>query len=248
MKIKLFTIPNGITCLNLVAGCVAIERAFAGDFAGAFGAVAAAAVFDFLDGFCARLLKSYSEAGKQLDSLADVVSFGAAPALVLFNLLRAFPGTTAWEPWLVFIVAACSALRLAKFNLDERQSVDFIGLPTPANALLVSSLAFVMTRQEKGPLHFLFSSPWWLIGLAAMLSVLLISEIPMFSLKFKSLRWRGNEKRYVFLGIALILLTGWQLTAVPAILALYILLSLFFNTVCRTSSKTLEPSNPVDPR
>lgn len=241
MKIKLFTIPNVITCLNLAAGCVAIERAFAGDFAGAFGAIAVAAVFDFLDGFCARLLKSYSEVGKQLDSLADAVSFGAAPALVLFCFLRGMPGVI-WEAYLAFAVAAFSALRLAKFNLDERQSVDFIGLPTPANALLISSLVFVMTHQGKGAFHFLLSSPWYLIGLAAVLSVLLVSEIPMFSLKFKSLRPRGNEKRYVFLVLSLVMLILWQLSAVPAIVGLYILLSLFFRIICRASSNTLEPN------
>ncbi len=238
MKIKLLTIPNAVTCFNLAAGCAAIERAFAGDWACAFGMIAAAAVFDFLDGLCARLLHSYSEVGKQLDSLADVVSFGAAPALVLFCFLRHFYGA-GWEAYLVFVIAVFSALRLAKFNLDERQSVDFIGLPTPANALIISSLIYVLSVRE-GFAQGL--SPWWLIGAAGALSALLVGEIPMFSLKFKSLRLRGNEKRYVFLGLSAILLILWRIEAVPAIGALYILESICLRIICRTSPKIVEPS------
>lgn len=232
MKIKLFTIPNIITCLNLVAGCIAIERSFAGDFGGAFLWVVIAAVLDFLDGFSARLLKSYSEVGKELDSLADAVSFGAAPAFVLFNLLR-LDGMTGWVPYLAFIVAAFSALRLAKFNLDTRQSTEFIGLPTPANALLIVSLVYLLTAQEKGPLLFLASSPWILIGLAALLSLLLVSEIPMFSLKFKSFAWKGNQIRYIFLLFSLILLIWLRLYAVPVILLSYILFSVLRALACR---------------
>ncbi|MDR0953937.1 MAG: CDP-diacylglycerol--serine O-phosphatidyltransferase [Rikenellaceae bacterium] len=229
MKIKLFTLPNAITCLNLAAGCVAIERAFAGDFGGAFVWVVVAAVMDFLDGLVARLLHAYSETGKELDSLADTVSFGAAPAFVLFNLLRQ-SGFSGWEPWLVFVVALFSALRLAKFNVDTRQSTEFIGLPTPANALLIVSLIFLIGTPEGKPLAFLLSCPWYLIGLALALSALLVSEIPMFSLKFKSLGWRENKIRYIFLGLSLLLLVlslfGWWMYAPPMILVLYILLSL----------------------
>ena len=235
MKIKLFTIPNAITCLNLVAGCMAIEHALAGDFGGAFLFVAIAAVLDFLDGFFARLLRSYSEIGKELDSLADVVSFGAAPAFVLYGLLRE-GGFSGWEPYLVFIVAAFSALRLAKFNLDTRQGTEFIGLPTPACALLIVSLAYLFTIDENGPLFFLLSSPWWLIGLASALSLLLVSEIPMFSLKFKSLGWKGNEVRYIFLLVSLVLLVVLKVYAIPCILLLYILASIVRNAVCKISA------------
>jgi CDP-diacylglycerol--serine O-phosphatidyltransferase len=227
MRIRLFTLPNAITCLNLLAGCLAIERTFQADFTGAFLLVALAAVFDFLDGFCARLLKSYSEVGKQLDSLADMVSFGAAPAFALFNLLRGrFDGP---EIYSVFIVAAFSALRLAKFNLDTRQSDGFIGLPTPANTLLIVSLIFLTgggPAGEKGPLLFLLDTPWWLIGLSIGLSLLLVSEVPMFSLKFKSFGWKGNEIRYLFLLFAAALLLVFKLGAVPMIVGGYILFSL----------------------
>jgi len=228
MKLKLFTVPNIITCLNLVAGCFAIERAFAADFPMAFLFVVIAAVLDFFDGFFARLLKSYSDIGKELDSLADMVSFGAAPAFVLFNALRE-GGFSGWEPYLVFAVAAFSALRLAKFNLDTRQTTEFIGLPTPANALLIVSLVYLIGLEEKGPMLFLLSSPWWLIGLSLVLSILLVSEIPMFSLKFKSFGWKQNSLRYSFLILSLILLVILKAYAVPCILLLYILLSVLRN-------------------
>ena len=238
MKLTLFTIPNGITCLNLVAGCIAIERAFAGDFRWAFLLIVIAAVLDFFDGFFARLLKSYSEIGKELDSLADQISFGAAPAFVLFNMLRE-SGYTGWEPYLVFVVAAFSALRLAKFNLDTRQTTEFIGLPTPANALLLVSLVYLIGTEENGLLLFLLSSPWILIGLSLVLSLLLVSEIPMFSLKFKSFGWKGNGLRYSFLLISALLLVFFRFYAVPSILLLYILLSLLRNLLCK--SKSVEP-------
>lgn len=242
MKINLYTLPNAVTCLNLLAGCGAIERALAGDFAWAFGLTAAAAAFDFLDGLCARLLHSYSEAGKQLDSLADVVSFGAAPAFALFSLLRGMEGIAGWMPYTVFVLTAFSALRLAKFNLDERQSVDFIGLPTPACALLIVSLVYLLTADPLGPLRFLLDSPAWSIGLAGVLSFLLVSGIRLFSLKFRSFGWRGNEARYLFLGSSLVAFGLFRLYAVPLAVILYILFSLFLRIVCRTSSKTLEPS------
>ena len=233
MKVKLFTVPNMITCLNLVSGCLAIERALAADFGGAFLFVMIAAVLDFLDGFFARLLRSYSDIGKELDSLADVVSFGAAPAFVLFSVLRG-NGFMGWEPYLAFIVAAFSALRLAKFNLDTRQTTEFIGFPVPANALLIVSLVYLLTISAQGPLAFLLSSPWWLIALAAILSFLLISEIPMFSLKFKSFGWKGNEIRYLFLIVSLAGLVCFKFYAVPCILLFYILVSIVRNALCRS--------------
>ncbi len=227
MKLKLFTVPNAVTCLNLIAGCVAIERSFHGDFAGAFLFVGIAAACDFLDGFLARLLHAYSDVGRELDSLADVVSFGAAPSFALFNLLRT-AGFGGPEVYAVFIVAAFSALRLAKFNLDTRQSDGFIGLPTPANALLVVSLVFLTgsgPAGEKGPLLFLLDTPWYGIGLSVVLSLLLVSEMPMFSLKFKSFGWRENEIRYLFLLFAGLLLVLFGIYAIPMIVGAYILIS-----------------------
>lgn len=237
MRIKLFTLPNAVTCLNLIAGCIAIERTFQADFGGAFLFVAIAAAFDFLDGFLARLLKSYSDVGKELDSLADLVSFGAAPSFALFNLLRT--GFGGPEIYAVFVVAAFSALRLAKFNLDTRQSDGFIGLPTPANALLIVSLAFLTGGGpigEKGPLLFLLDTPGYLIGLSVVLSVLLVSEVPMFSLKFKSFGWKGNGIRYLFLLFAGLLLLFFGFYAVPMIVGAYIVFSLIRAIVTRPLS------------
>jgi len=227
MKPHLFTIPNAITCLNLLAGCVAIECAAAHDYTGVLATVALAAVFDFLDGLVARLLHSYSETGRQLDSLADAVSFGVAPAFALFNSLHMFVG---WERWLVFVLAAFSALRLAKFNVDTRQSEGFIGLPTPACALLVVSLVYLAAE---GQAAWLLDSPWILIGVAIVLSALLVSEVPMFSLKFRTWGWRGNEVRWIFLAASLILLVLFQICAIPMIIGGYIVFSLLAALVRR---------------
>lgn len=234
MKLKLFTIPNLITCLNLISGCMAIKSSFEGDFLWAFLFVVIAAVLDFFDGFFARLFKSYSEIGKELDSLADVISFGAAPSFILFNFLR-MEGFMGWEPYLVFVVAAFSALRLAKFNLDTRQTTEFIGLNTPANSLLLASLVYLISSEEQGILFLLVSSPWILIGLSLLLSFLLVSEIPMFSFKFKLFGWKENRLRYVFLLISAALLVFFRLYAVPCILLLYILMSILRNLMRKTS-------------
>ena len=221
MKFKLFTLPNIITCLNLVSGCLAIERAFHGDFLWAFLFVVIAAVFDFLDGFFARLLKAYSEIGKELDSLADMVSFGAAPAFVLFNYMQLHT-EAGWLAYAAFIIPAFSALRLAKFNLDTRQNEEFIGLPTPANTLLIVSYIYAA---QQNPLLSPGNSGWALVVGSIILSVLLVSEIPMFSLKFKRFGWRGNELRYIFLLCSAVLLAVFRLEGVPVILSGYIVVS-----------------------
>ncbi len=224
MKLKIFTVPNTITCLNLVSGCLSINSAFSGDFLWAFLWIVLAAVFDFLDGFAARLLKSPSEIGKELDSLADAVSFGAAPAFILYNLLT-LSGGERWENYLVFIVAAFSALRLAKFNLDTRQTTEFIGLPTPANALLIASTAETLAMNGSAWRDAALSGPWYVIAGAIVLSLLLTSEIPMFSFKFKHFGFRENALRYIFLLYAAALLFAWDLKAVPVVILSYILVS-----------------------
>jgi len=228
MKIKLFTIPNIITCLNLLSGCGSIVAAFNGDFKWAFFLIIIAAIFDFFDGFTARLLKSYSAIGKELDSLADIVSFGVAPAVMLFCLLGLNSETGA-EKYIVFIVAAFSALRLAKFNIDDRQSTDFIGLPTPANAMFISSLAYLAAKGESGILNYLVSVPWITIGLAIIFSILLVSEIRMFSLKFSKEKNNDQYLRYIFLLVSLILIIAMKVYAIPSIIILYIIISLVRN-------------------
>jgi len=221
-------IPNTITCCNLISGCIAISYALAGDPRMALLFIIIGAVFDFFDGMVARLLHVSSPIGKELDSLADVVTFGVAPSAIIFSELCIINFPSALEPirvyipYLAFIVAAFSALRLAKFNLDERQTTSFIGLPTPANALFWGS--FVI-----GWAPMIESSKWALIIILAMIALsswLLIAEIPLFALKFKNWGWNGNKIKYIFLlsCVPLLLLLGIKAFAI--IIAWYVILSI----------------------
>jgi CDP-diacylglycerol---serine O-phosphatidyltransferase len=211
-------IPNFITCLNLFSGCVAVFLAFKGNYQGAFIAILFAAVFDFLDGFAARMLKAYSPMGKELDSLADVISFGMAPGAIVFSLL-AEANSNEWLPFLAFLIPVCSGLRLAKFNIDERQTSSFIGMPTPANAIFWGGLVFSYSG-------LLVQNYWVLIILTVLFSYLLVAEIPMFALKMKNLAWKNNQIQYIFLLVTIILLAVFQLNAFAPIIGWYILLSI----------------------
>lgn len=219
MKIRLFTLPNILTLCNLLLGCMAAVWALRfDDIQIAFWLLVGAAVFDFLDGLVARLLKSYSAIGKELDSLADMVSFGFAPSAVLFSMYQQMGGI-GLPGYLVFLLAAFSALRLAKFNVDENQTLGFIGMPTPAAALFVASSGYLMAAG-------LYTVPAWIvIGAALLLSLLLILPIPMFALKFSHFRFKGNEIRYLFVPILLIALLVWGIVAVPFLIGGYVLLS-----------------------
>jgi CDP-diacylglycerol--serine O-phosphatidyltransferase len=227
-------IPNFITCLNLFTGCIAIYIAFQGNLVFAAYLVGIAALFDFLDGMIARLLHAYSEIGKQLDSLADMVSFGVLPGVIMFQLMRksamANPNTSLYEaeifPFLAFIIIIFSALRLAKFNIDTRQTTLFIGLPTPANTLFVASLPLILAS-DQFKLGQYFMNQYVLLGLTLLLSYLLVAEIPLFALKFKNLAWKDNATRFIFLLIAIPLLFLLKFAAVPVIIVLYVLLSFF---------------------
>ena len=211
-------IPNFITCLNLFSGCIAVLLAFKGVYQGAFIAILVAAVFDFFDGFAARMLKAYSPMGKELDSLADMVSFGFAPGMIVFSLLTEV-NINEYLPYLAFIIPIFSALRLAKFNIDERQTSSFIGMPTPANAIFWAGMAFSFKP-------FLIENVWVLIVLTITFSYLLVAEIPMFALKVKNLAWKDNQIQYIFLLVTVVLLAVFQLNAFAVIIAWYILLSL----------------------
>ena len=218
-------IPNTITCCNLISGCIATYYAFQNCFDWALLFIVIGAVFDFFDGMVARLLHVSSPIGKELDSLADDITFGFAPSAIIFSYLCTFHIHLLFVPYLAFVMAAFSALRLAKFNLDERQALGFIGLPTPANALFWASL--VVGLQEKG---FVFDGMEWAILAGMFLSCyLLIAEIPMFALKFKTWGWRGNEIKYIFIlsCIPLLLLLG--VIGFAAIIAWYVLLSVATN-------------------
>ena len=222
-------IPNSITCCNLISGCIAVSYALAGMPRWALIWIIIGAAFDFCDGLSARLLKVSSAIGKELDSLADDVTFGVAPAAIIFYELSVIDYPAQLEflrpyiPYSAFIVAAFSALRLAKFNLDERQTTSFIGLPTPANALFWGSFVISQAR-------WLESWPWALPLLLVMVGVssyLLVCELPMFALKFKHWGWKGNEVKYSFVVLSLfILLTMGILEGFWLIIAAYLLTSL----------------------
>lgn len=224
-------IPNSITCCNLISGCIATYNAFLGDIRMALLWIIVGAVFDFFDGMSARLLKVSSPIGKELDSLADDITFGFAPSAIIFYELSImeYPSELLmlkpYLPYFAFVMAAYSALRLAKFNLDERQSLGFIGLPTPANALFWGAL-FV------GAQNFMESTAYMLPVVLLMICVscwLLIAEIPMFALKFKQWGWKGNEVKYIFLISCLPLLMIFGITAFSVIIAWYVVLSVVVN-------------------
>ncbi|UOQ54651.1 CDP-alcohol phosphatidyltransferase family protein [Hymenobacter cellulosivorans] len=217
-------LPNAVTCLNLFAGCLALCNIFAGHLETAAYLVGLAAAFDFADGLLARALHASSPIGKDLDSLADMVSFGVVPGAILFHLLGQSSGLPEWLPYAGFIVTVFSALRLAKFNNDTRQTTSFIGLPTPACTLVVASLPLILAHDSFGLTSFILN-PWVLLGLTVLLSGLLVAEIPLFALKFKNLTWQDNSLRFIFLLLAVILLIGLQATAIPLIVLLYVLLS-----------------------
>ncbi len=216
-------IPNTITCCNLISGCIATYWAFQGDYRLALLFIVIGAVFDFFDGMTARLLHVSSPIGKELDSLADDITFGFAPSAIVFSFLS--PLTTQlspYIPYLAFVMAAFSALRLAKFNLDERQTLGFIGLPTPANALFWGSL-IVGAGQYIAPLPYTA----YIILIGTFVSCfLLISEIPMFALKFKSWGWKGNEVKYIFLLTCIPLLLFFGISGLSVIIAWYVVLSI----------------------
>ena len=216
-------IPNTITCCNLISGCIATYWAFQGDYRLALLFIVIGAVFDFFDGMTARLLHVSSPIGKELDSLADDITFGFAPSAIVFSFLS--PLTTQlspYIPYLAFVMAAFSALRLAKFNLDERQALGFIGLPTPANALFWGSL-IVGAGQYIAPLPYMA----YIILIGTFVSCfLLISEIPMFALKFKSWGWKGNEVKYIFLLTCIPLLLFFGISGLSVIIAWYVVLSI----------------------
>lgn len=215
-------IPNTITCLNLISGCIATYWAFQGNYELALLFIVAGAVFDFFDGMAARLLGVSSPIGKELDSLADVVTFGVAPSAMVFSFLSSFHIHLPFVPFLAFVIAAFSALRLAKFNLDERQTMGFIGLPTPANALFWASLIVGCGDW----LHTLPHSAGIILLMVFISCWLLVSEIPMFALKFKQWGWSGNEIRYLFLLSCIPLLAFFGIAGIAIIVAWYVLLSI----------------------
>jgi CDP-diacylglycerol--serine O-phosphatidyltransferase len=244
-------IPNSITCGNLLCGCLGIMASFENQLNYAFYFVILAAVLDFLDGFTARLLKVSSAIGKDLDSLADMVTFGVLPGFIMFRMIKFSSMIAGNEVSLFFLlfsflIPVFSAIRLAKFNNDPRQTDSFIGVPTPASTLLISSLGYILFGKfhpsacmdslsiilpANDPLKGLqfLNHPYYLCAITVVMSLLLVSEIPLFALKFKNFGWSDNKVRYLFLIIAVLLLIVFQVSALPFIILLYILLSVIIN-------------------
>lgn len=230
MKIK-SQLPNTITLLNLAFGVIGIIRVLDGNILEGAVFILIAAILDFLDGFLARILKVQSPLGKELDSLADVVSFGVLPGVILFQLAQSYTEQI-WLPYLTLIVPMLSAYRLAKFNLDTRQQDRFIGLPTPANALFISTLPyFAASWPLVSPW---MESIWFSVGTAWIMSILLISELPLIALKFKDFSFNKNKFRFLLIGISLPILIWFQLGGIPLVILSYIGLSILENSLGST--------------
>ena len=232
-------IPNSITALNLLSGIFAIIATFEGTLLWAGFFIALGAFFDFFDGLAARLLNVKSDMGKEMDSLADMVTFGVAPGFIVYQLMLQSDNLPSWvlfdhnaASFLAFIIPVFAAFRLAKFNIDTRQTASFIGLPSPANALFFASLPFILSATysiDFPVFQSWISNYWFLLIMAFLISVLMVAELPLFALKFTNLSWRDNAFRFVFLSIAIVLLILLQFAALPIIILLYIALSIIQN-------------------
>jgi CDP-diacylglycerol--serine O-phosphatidyltransferase len=233
-----FWVPNAITALNLVSGSLAVFFAVDGQLGWASVFILVAAVFDFLDGFAARLLKAYSSIGKELDSLADMVSFGLAPAAIVFTMLeytlfginQPIQDIDAnWSQWLVLftslVIPVAGAFRLAKFNTDDRQSEQFLGMPIPANAIFFASLGLILELGTNLSVQSVILNKYVILAAVFVCSFLMVSELPMFSMKFKNLHLKENAIRFLFLGSTVLMIIFLQVYALPLIIIWYVLLS-----------------------
>ncbi|HUW92283.1 MAG TPA: CDP-diacylglycerol--serine O-phosphatidyltransferase [Bacteroidales bacterium] len=229
-------IPNLLTLLNLVSGFIATIFASKGYIEQACFLIMAGMVFDFSDGFAARLLKAYSDIGKDLDSLADVVTFGVAPGAIIYFLLTGSGLQVLPAIILSSALPAASALRLAKFNNDMEQSTSFKGMATPASAFTVVSFVIASGYTDCPIFDTLVSSAWFAGGLSVFLAVMMLINTRMFSLKFSHLKYRGNEERYIFAGVSIVLILVLGLAALPMIMLSYILISLLFVALRRTGT------------
>lgn len=227
-------IPNAITCCNLLSGCISIVLMCNGYAVAAGVMIFLAAIFDFFDGFAARLLKAYSPLGAQLDSLSDVVSFGVAPSFIIYHYLNQQSTVNSLEiasfnilPFAAFFLAVFAELRLAKFNIDDRQTTSFIGLPTPAMGLFVASLPFTLQNEKLAFMANNMSNVYFLISIVVIFSYLMVSEIPFFSLKIKNLRFKENIHIYILAIFAVAAFVFLGFAAIPFVMLFYIVISLF---------------------
>jgi CDP-diacylglycerol---serine O-phosphatidyltransferase len=233
-------VPNLITLCNLASGLIALDYAYNTNLIMAFVWVCIGIFFDFWDGFFARLFKVQSPIGLQLDSLADMVTSGVVPGVAMFKMLEGIMEDEmldlTWDsgyliavPFLGFIITLASCYRLAKFNVDTRQTESFIGLPTPANALFIMSLPIIVSRTESETIFMLLSNPYVLVGISLLSAFMLNAGIPLFSLKIKYFNWDTNKIQIIFLMVAILLLFFFQYLAIPLIILFYVILSAITN-------------------
>lgn len=227
-------VPNTITLLNLFCGCIALVFAFNRNFEMAFVFVSLGIFLDFFDGFFARLFKVSSPLGLQLDSLADMVTSGVVPGIVMYQLMKSGSG---WDlpfvPYLGFLITLGSCYRLANFNIDTRQTDSFIGLPTPANALFILSLPLVKATSKSFFIDEILTDHLILLVITIFSTYILNAEIPLFSLKIKNFRWADNKIQFVFLLLSLLLLFFFEYLGIPLLIMMYVLLSAFHNKMMK---------------
>ena len=221
-------IPNILTISNLICGCIALYFTFKGELVYTAYLIGLAAIFDFMDGAAARFLNVSNPIGKELDSLADMVSFGLVPGAVVFHLLERSP--LSQYSFIALLIPIFSAYRLAKFNIDENQNENFIGLPTPANCLVFISIPLITTFNSDSTIAYLFEIPEILLIMTILLSLALVSKINMFSLKFKNFKLQDNKFRFFIITISILLLTWLEFSAIPIIILLYIMMSIVKRT------------------
>ncbi|MFI5218187.1 MAG: CDP-alcohol phosphatidyltransferase family protein [Bacteroidia bacterium] len=234
-------LPNVFTCLNLLCGCLALVSLFDLNAPLLISVVLLAGLFDFFDGLTARALNAYSDFGKQLDSLADVVTFGVVPGMVLHRLITNYPQSHEIVSigflftilkYFPFIITVFAAFRLAKFNIDSRQTKSFLGLPVPAMGIFVTSFIPII-KYDQWDLAPILTNPFFIIAITIVLSALMISEIPLFALKFSNWRWKENKIQYIFIIISVMLLIRFIFAAIPLIVFLYIILSIINNSMLK---------------
>jgi len=221
-------IPNLLTISNLICGCTALYLSFQGELVFTAYLIGLATIFDFMDGAAARLLNISNPIGKQLDSLSDMVSFGLVPGSVVFHLLE--ESTLSQFSFIALLIPVFSAFRLAKFNIDENQNENFIGLPTPANCLVFVSIPLITTFNSESTIAYLFEIPEILLIITILMSLALVSKINMFSLKFKNLKFQDNKFKFLLITISIILLTCLEFLAIPIIILLYLIISILMRT------------------
>lgn len=217
-------IPNLLTILNLICGCIALYFTFQDELVFTAYLIGLAVIFDFMDGAAARFLNVSNPIGKELDSLADMVSFGLVPGAIVFHLLEV--STLSQYSFMALTIPIFSALRLAKFNVDKNQNQNFIGLPTPANCLVFISIPLITTFNSESTIAYLFKIPEILLVITILMSLALVSRINLFTLKFKNLKFQDNKFRFLLITMSIVLITFIEFSAIPIIILIYIMMSI----------------------